>query len=195
MIKIITDITDFTEEYNSIKEELLQDIVNEMEKCKEKRNYLGLILSIILFVLIEVIAYLLLCPLLKEHLLWLIFILFVVAPFAIRPMTLFLFEEPEDKWKDLSELYVKYKKEIDVFVTLGSLTYQTELESKAKRKYIALRNIEKLKDTKLTKLYIENNKLVVNDVVFTDFSITYETFNISTISLYYRNNKVEAVCH
>ena len=38
MIKIITDITDFTEEYNSIKEELLQDIVNEMEKCKEKRN-------------------------------------------------------------------------------------------------------------------------------------------------------------
>ena len=33
-------------------------------------------------------------------------------------MTLFLFEEPEDKWKDLSELYVKYKKEIDVFVTL-----------------------------------------------------------------------------
>ena len=69
------------------------------------------------------------------------------------------------------------------------------MESKAKRKYIALRNIEKLKDTKLTKLYIENNKLVVNDVVFTDFSITYETFNISTISLYYRNNKVEAVCH
>ena len=118
MIKIITDITDFTEEYNSIKEELLQDIVNEMEKCKEKRNYLGLILSIILFVLIEVIAYLLLFPLLKEHLLWLIFILFAVALFAIRPMTLFLFEEPEDKWKDLSELYVKYKKEIDVFVTL-----------------------------------------------------------------------------
>lgn len=195
MIKIITDITDFTEEYNSIKEELLQDIVNEMEKCKEKRNYLGLILSIILFVLIEVIAYLLLFPLLKEHLLWLIFILFVVALFAIRPMTLFLFEEPEDKWKDLSELYVKYKKEIDVFVTLDSLTYQTELESTAKRKYIALRNIEKLKDTKLTKLYIENNKLVVNDVVFTDFSITYETFNISTLSLYYRNNKVEAVCH
>ena len=195
MIKIITDITDFTEEYNSIKEELLQDIVNEMEKCKEKRNYLGLILSIILFVLIEVIAYLLLFPLLKEHLLWLIFILFIVALFAIRPMTLFLFEEPEDKWKDLSELYVKYKKEIDVFVTLDSLTYRTDLESKAKRKYIALRNIEKLKDTKLTKLYIENNKLVVNDVVFTDFSITYETFNISTISLYYRNNKVEAVCH
>ena len=118
MIKIITDITNFTEEYNSIKEELLQDIVNEMEKCKEKRNYLGLILSIILFVLIEVIAYLLLFPLLKEHLLWLIFILFVVALFVIRPMTLFLFEEPEDKWKDLSELYVKYKKEIDVFVTL-----------------------------------------------------------------------------
>lgn len=118
MIKIITDITDFTEEYNSIKEELLQDIVNEMEKCKKKRNYLGLILSIILFVLIEVIAYLLLSPLLKEHLIWLIFILFVVALFAIRPMTLFLFEEPEGKWKDLSELYVKYKKEIDVFVTL-----------------------------------------------------------------------------
>lgn len=195
MIKIITDITDFTEEYNNIKEELLRDIVKEMEKCKKKRNYLGLILSIILFVLIEVIAYLLLFPLLGEHLIWLIGILLVVAMFAVRPMTLFLFAEPEDKWKILSELYVKYKKEQDVLVTLDSLTYQTEMESKAKHKYLALRNIEKLKDAKLTKLYIENNKLVVNDVVFTDFSITYEMFNMSTISLYYRNNKVEAVCH
>lgn len=106
-----------------------------------------------------------------------------------------MFAEPEDKWKILSELYVKYKKEQDVLVTLDSLTYQTEMESKAKHKYLALRNIEKLKDAKLTKLYIENNKLVVNDVVFTDFSITYEMFNMSTISLYYRNNKVEAVCH
>lgn len=196
MIKIITNIDDFTQEYIAIRETLLDDILTEMQKCKKKRNYLGFILTLMLFILIEVIVALLLYPHMMEHMIWFICILLFVACFAIKPVTMFLFAEPDDEWKELSTLYIKYKKELDVEKVLDSLTNNTYMEKRAKHNYAALRQIEQLKDKTLETIYIENNKLVVNDVVFNEFSFSFKNLKgVNTLSLEYIDNKVEAVCH
>lgn len=193
MIRIKTDIEDFIAEYERIREDLLSDLVDAMQSCKPKRDYFGLILSIILLVLVEVTAILLFSGIAVNHPVIYAIILLVCTIFAANPMITYLFKEPDEDWKKYSLAYTKYKKELNAIDALELLTSDTELESRAKKTYEALKDIEKLKDKNLEKFYITNNELVVNDVVFTDFHA--EIKGMEEVLLNYIDNRMEIICH